>query len=78
MSDGYVTDEELETHLLLHKAKTTKELLLVLDHVKRHGGSSIRKYELVSYKKNTPKKIWTRKAKKLYKSLLASKRKRKV
>ena len=70
MSDGYITDEELETKLLLRKAKTTKELLLVLNHVKRHGGSSINKNELLTYKKNTPKKIWTQKALKLYNTLI--------
>ena len=33
----YDTDEELETKLLFRKPKSSKELQLVLCHVKNHG-----------------------------------------
>ena len=78
MSDGYITDEELETKLLLRPAKTPKELLLILNHVKRHGKitSSLIK-DLKKYRQFTPKKIWNKKALNLYNNLLLRKSKSK-
>lgn len=77
MVNGYTTDEELETKLLLRPAKTTKELLLVLNHVERHGKiTSTLIKDLKKYRKSTPEKIWSKHALKLYNNLIKSKSKR--
>ena len=78
MVNGYTTDEELETKLLLRPAKTTKELLLVLNHVERHGKiTSTLIKDLKKYRKSTLEKIWSKRALKLYNNLIKSKNKSK-
>ena len=65
----YDTDEELETRLLFRKPKSSKELQLILCHVKNHGLKKNKKY-LQKFRKNLSAKLWTRKNKELYSSLM--------
>ena len=69
----YDTDEELETKLLFRKPKTSKELNLVLCHVKNHGLKN-KKKNLQKFRKNLPKRLWTIKNKELYSSLILKRR----
>jgi len=71
----YDTDEELETKLLFRKPKSSKELQLVLCHVKNHGLKKNKKY-LQKFRKNLSAKLWTRKNKELYSSLMRKSKRR--